>query len=327
MVEPRHFCTHCGAELEPGVQFCHNCGKPVTDRARETVQIPRRASLPPQPASPPRRRFPWGWTVLGIGCLGVLCLGVVGTGIGGFVLFNGQTPTPQTVVVTGQPQPTVPPAPTAAQSSTASGPTLTGNQRQNEYSLFDDFSSDALGWPIYDDGRAIMKYEDNAYSIQITEPGYFDWAYAPVDFIPYEIQFEAHSQAGVKDGTYGVFCQFQDEDNYYYVEFDQSKSSYIVAEIVNGKDIPLNTTASGEVEWEASGLIKSTPTDVNRIWVSCYLDNIILFINDKMAANVKVKQPFSQPGEMALFVYTLESAGKDGYKVFFDNIEIWQPVQ
>ena len=25
----QHFCSHCGAPVQPGVKFCANCGKPV----------------------------------------------------------------------------------------------------------------------------------------------------------------------------------------------------------------------------------------------------------------------------------------------------------
>jgi hypothetical protein len=40
-----------------------------------------------------------------------------------------------------------------------------------------------------------------------------------------------------------------------------------------------------------------------------------------------VPQPFDDPGEAAFFVYAFDFAGPEGYKVFFDNVETWQPVQ
>jgi len=40
-----------------------------------------------------------------------------------------------------------------------------------------------------------------------------------------------------------------------------------------------------------------------------------------------VEQSFDQPGEAALFVYAFSYADEVGYKMFFDNVEIWQPVQ
>jgi hypothetical protein len=42
---------------------------------------------------------------------------------------------------------------------------------------------------------------------------------------------------------------------------------------------------------------------------------------------VSVSKPFDQPGEAAFFVYIFDFAGENGYKVFFDNVEVWQPVQ
>jgi len=288
-----------------------------------------------------QKRFPWLALILGVGCVGVLCIGVLVVGGGAVYFLTQETAIPSvpepvvTVPVeilepTSVPAPVVEPTlvePTAVEPTTP-GTSLTGDQRLDDHSLYDDFSSDALGWPLFDDGKTILKYENQAYSIQITEPDYEDWAYLPVDFIPYEIWFDVQGLPGQQDGTFGVFCQYQNEDNFYYVEFDLEINSYVIGQILNDEHIPLTPqNANGQYWQDASGTLKSPPTSVNRIGVTCYLDSITLFINDQWVDEVGVGQPFDQPGEAAFFVYTFDFAGENGYKIFFDNVEVWQPVQ
>jgi hypothetical protein len=281
-----------------------------------------------------QKRFPWLVVILGVGCVGVLCVGVLVVGGGAFFLTqqSASPSMPEPVVTVQISTPEILPdatqtIPTAATAQSGSGSTLTGDQRLDDHSLFDDFSSDALGWPIFDDGKTIIKYENEAYSFQVTEPDYEDWAYFPVDFIPYEIWFDVQGLDGPQDGTFGVFCQEQDNDDFYYIEFDLEINTYTIGQVLNGEDIPLTPeNPDGQHLWETDAF-ESSPTSVNHISISCYLGEITVFINDQLVDQVNVPQPFDQPGEAAFFVYAFDFAGSEGYKVFFDNVETYQPVQ
>ncbi len=324
-----NFCTNCGATLQPDARFCDNCGQAV-GAGTPTPARPQTSAYTPRP----QRRFPWWILILGLGCLGMICVAVIG--VGGYAYFQNRTsgepaaPVPVIIEVSVTPQilPTATlAAPSLAPAPTDSGSTMTGEQRLDDHSLYDDFSSDALGWPVFDDGKTIIQYENEAYSFQIAETDYVDWAYFPVDFVPYEIWFDVQGLPGEQDGTFGVFCQFQDTDNYYYAEFNLQDNSYILAQIVNGEDIPLTKQNSVGQFWYKTDAFKSSPEAINRIGVSCYLDSILLSINDQMVDQVNVQQPSDQPGEAAFFVYAFDFAGSEGYKVYFDNVEVWQPVQ
>jgi hypothetical protein len=282
-----------------------------------------------------QKRFPWLAVILGVGCVGILCVGflVVGGGAAFFLTQRSTSPSMPEPVVTVQvlppetlPEPTQP-VPPPATIPTDSAPTLTGEQRRDAHSLYDDFSSDALMWPTIDDGKTIIKYEDKAYSFQIAEPEFIDWAYFPVDFIPYEIWFDVQGLPGQQDGSFGVFCQYQDVDNHYYAEFELQSNSYIIAQYLDGEDIALTKQNDVGQFWYETDAFKSSPTSINRIGVSCYLDSITVFINDQLVDQVDVLQPFDQPGQAAFFVYAFSYAGENGYKVFFDNVETYQPVQ
>jgi len=297
-----------------------------------------------------QKTFPWLPVLLGVGCVAILCVGVLVVG-GGAAFFLTQRSTSQIVpepsVIlpvealesTERPSPiseptrinptmAVPPtvAPTMVEPTT-SGPGLTGSQVLDEYYLFDDFSSDALGWPTYDDGKTVLAYENQAYRFQILEPDYYDWVYIPVDFSPPEIWFDVQGPSGPQDGTFGVFCRFQDEENYYYVEFDLADNTYVIAQILNGEFFALTEEDESGQYWRSASPLHSSPTTVNRIGVGCYMDIITVFINEQWVDEVSVSQPFSRPGDVAFFVYAYDFADENGYEVIFDNVEVWAPVQ
>lgn len=153
--------------------------------------------------------------ILGVGCLSILC--ITALVVGGYAYYQNLTTgvpaalEPIIIEVSATPEivPTVTQSiPSPVPTPTDSGLTLTGDQRLDDHSLYDDFSSDALMWPVFDDGKTIIKHECEAYGFQIAEPDHIDWAYFPVDFIPYEIWFDVQGSSGRQDGTFGVFCQY-----------------------------------------------------------------------------------------------------------------------
>lgn len=232
-----------------------------------------------------------------------------------------QTPTPeptQTPVPTLTFTPTTEPSPTAVSG--------TGNQYLDDYRIVDDFSSNTFGWPEMDDGRKILKFEEGGYSFQLKEKDGFDVVYLPVTFKPSEILFDVRGIEGDQDGTFGVFCHFQDENNYYYVEFDMLTKTYVIAQSLDGEYIPLTAQTDSGQYWHDAESFKE-PTDVNKISVGCYLGNIYVLVNDVLVDDVMITQPFTEKGWTALFVYTYDFAGDEGYKVIFDNLEAYEPRQ
>ena len=283
-----------------------------------------------------KRSFPWWGVALIVGCVCVLCVGVLGLGgIAYFSLATSEPPisefaSPIPPIFTEPPTmaPDIPePTLSAPAEAPATGPGLTGSQEANEYRIFDDFSSDALGWPLFDDGKTIIKYEDGQYSIQIKAPDYVDWAYMPVEFSPFEIWFDMKSAAGPQNGTAGVFCQYQDQNNYYYVEFNLGTASYVIGQFVNGENIALTPENAQGQYWQTTSVLNTAPGAVNRIGISCYQDFITLFINNEWMIEAAVQTPAETLGEAAFFVYTYPFADAEGYKVYFDNAEIYKPVQ
>jgi hypothetical protein len=202
---------------------------------------------------------------------------------------------------------------TRDEDSLSSGQTDTGTY------FADDFSTTGLGWVEYDDGSTIIKYEDGAYSFEVTEPDYLDWTYVPTSFLPTTIQFDVRGRTGPQDGSFGVNCNYLDEDNHYYVEIDLGFQDAIFAMVQNGEFVPLTEETSEGQYWQKLTYLESPPETVNNIKVTCTQQTITLWVNGQFEYEIQVSDPFTEPGDMALFVYTYDYA-TDGYKVYFDNV-------
>ena len=195
----------------------------------------------------------------------------------------------------------------------------------NETGFFDDFSARTFGWLEIDEARRIVQYEDGAYSFQMYARDDFDVVDLPVEFSPEEIAFDVQGVEGMDDGTFGVFCQYQDQSNYYYAEFDLLEGSYIIAQSLDGEYVPLTIpNAEGEY-WLVSEALKPA-SQKNHIELECSLDSISVEANGELVDQVFVEKPIAQAGSASLFVYTYEFAGDEGYKVFFDNLEAYPAI-
>jgi hypothetical protein len=226
-----------------------------------------------------------------------------------------------------QEEPAIEQPPEEAAEPPASDSATTGMQERSNNRILDDFSSDSMGWAIDKDDYVDLKIINGAYSIHNLTPDDMEWVYFPLDFRPYEIKFDVRGPSGNQDGTFGVMCQYIDKENYYYVEFDLSNNTYTIAELIDDEIIPLTKENSSGQYWYQAKSMKSPPTSTNSITVSCYPDNITLFVNNKLVDQVDVTTPIEQDGRGAFFVYTYDFADENGYQVFFDNVEIFQPVQ
>jgi len=193
---------------------------------------------------------------------------------------------------------------------------------RNETGFFDDFSAKTFGWPEMDDGRKILKYEDGGYSFQLLEKDGFDVVPLPVEFNPQEIAFDVKGVEGMDDGTFGVFCQFQDQSNYYYVEFDLLDGTYVIAQSLDGEYKPLTVSTEDGKYWLNAQALKPS-SEVNHIDISCGLEGVLVRANDQPVDIVFVEKPFTGTGSASLLVFTYGFAGDDGYKVIFDNVEAY----
>lgn len=280
------------------------------------------------------------WLLGGAGCLLLLCLCVVA--VGAYFLINNSVSLPfaeptvevatptrrpleplETPTAIPQPPPgeaTALPEPTAgSEAPTESAPAANTGQWSDDTTLVDDFSSKAMDWVEYDDGSTIIQYADGVYSFNIAEADYYDWAYVPVDFYPTYIEFDVWGLPGEQNGTVGVMCQIEDEDNHYYIELDLGYREYIAATIIDGETTYLTGSGTDDDAWSSTDAIKASPEQVNRVIVVCTTDMLSLSVNGEQVYSKFLDEPHLPAEQMGLFVFANEDAA-DGYQVFFDNV-------
>ena len=268
---------------------------------------------------------------VGIGCLVLLCI-CIGLAVGIFVIgerFTSRLPFDIDEFTDGSFIPTmeesfgldegatVDDGSGSDTGSTANG--SSGGQTSTDSYFADDFSTSDLGWLEYDDGATIIKFEEGAFSFEVTEPDYLDWTYVPTSFYPTTIEFDVRGRSGPQDGSFGVNCNYLDENNHYYVEIDLGFHDAIFAMIQDGEFVPLTEETSEGQYWLKLSYLNDPPDSINHVKVSCTQQTITLWINDQLEYEIQVSDPFTEPGDMALFLYTYDYA-TDGYKVFFDNV-------
>lgn len=219
----------------------------------------------------------------------------------------------------------VPATPTPADTATPEAvvvtpETVTGLVRE-EGLLQDDFSSDAAGWPSASDTHIELRVQDGTYYFQILTPDIYDWAYLPVDFIPQQVSFDVINIQEPFDGTYGLFCQYQDRDNYLFVEVT-SPEGYLVGQRLNGEARLLESDGDPGYDWTFTDALKNGLGEVNHFQVICKPDEVTLYINGQFIHSARVEQPFAAPGRAALMVYAIKEADEDGFAVEFDNVTV-----
>ena len=205
---------------------------------------------------------------------------------------------------------------------TATLPNLTGNQYLDDFTMIDDFSSNAFEWPEIDNGIAIIQIENEAYSFHLLGAGTAEQVIAPVPYDPSYILFDVTATSANQDGAFGVICQVQDVGNYYFIEFNLQEQEVRFGKIANNQFTPLTEPDNNFEYWVPVNPLSPDPGAVNTIAVDCRLGVINLLVNDEFIQTVPVNTSFNAPGEIGFFVRTFDSAEPGGYQVYFDNVLI-----
>lgn len=309
----------------------------VPPTAGSSAPYPDLRSFTPPPA---KKKSALPWILGGVGCLGLLCLVLIGVGV--YFFMNSDTvagviataqPTQAVLVAPTQPvfptQATLPTqAPLATQAvfpTQAAGAPLTwpapiGQQLTSSY-FSDDFSSKTYDWADVSDTVRSWGYEDQHYAMHLIEPDYTIWAYLPLEFTPNTVGFDAAVVEGYDQGAYGVICHYQNENDYYFVSVDPVYGEYSIGYVVGEDYFSLLTDM-----WMPAQHLNASPYAVNSVMITCDSDMITLFINNEFEAQADLGK-LVDAGDTAIFGETWEDTPAPGYKVLFDNLYAFKPVQ
>ncbi len=216
------------------------------------------------------------------------------------------------------------PTPVGQDVPTGSTPTpqteQPGNAYVDEYSLYDDFSSKALGWTESSSTEAERGYEDDAYFMHIKEPNSHLLSFVPSDFVPTTAEFDAEIPSGSRDGVYGVFCFYQDEGNFFWTQIDPFEGAYSIGRYINDFASVLT-----DPEWKSATPLGEA-SQINHIAVDCAPGGITLRVNNELVEDLYlIEEPPS--GVMGFFVYGWANMSSPGFKVLFDNFNAWKQIQ
>jgi hypothetical protein len=195
--------------------------------------------------------------------------------------------------------------------SSASGPTNTPGPRV----LFrDDFSSSSSGWGTGVDDTGSLDYEGGEYVFKITREKWFTWGnLADETFENARIEVDVQNQSGHDEPTFGVMCNYQDDQNYYYAGFG-SDGYYAIVRTQNNEDLFLTDAADNQ--WILSDDI-ATGRDTYNLAVECANGEIKLIVDGDTIASVQ-DDTFTK-GQIGLFVLTFDRSDAD---VRFDNLRV-----
>jgi len=84
--------------------------------------------------------------------------------------------------------------------------------------LKDDFSDSSSGWGTGTDSESSLEYQDGKYVVKIEETDLLVWGTQEADDISnVHITVEAQNVGGAVDPTFGIICNYQDDQNFYYM--------------------------------------------------------------------------------------------------------------
>jgi hypothetical protein len=308
-------------------------------------------SPPPRAAAPPpakKSNLPClligGIVLIGLICLGILAAGAffflspsntdrgvveitVSTEVAVEPLIATETtpselPTEQPLELPteGAPEP-------APEIPLATMPAQDGGQDEpfaSAFSIFDPFNDNQLGWEIDDSSELVTSVQGGAYSLYTREPSTYFWVYPPVDFNPVVISYDAWVDPATSTqdfGTYGVLCNFEDNENFTYVEIDPSDGTVYFARFIDNQETSLR-----DQDWSESDNLTIGAGEINHILVECYPDSINLTLNGRPEALVEIDPP--APGGLSgLLIGTWDTLDPNGYRVYFDNFYAYIPQQ
>lgn len=178
----------------------------------------------------------------------------------------------------------------------------------------DDFSNSESGWGVGTDETGSLQYEAGQYRFNMTQSKYMTWGnLADETFTDVRVVTEVENKSNTTEPTFGVICNYQDENNFYYAGFG-SDGFYAIVLSQNGNDTILTDLSEGN--WLQSDDI-AVEADRYEVAVECARGEIKLVVDGKTIATVQ-DDTFTT-GQIGLFVLTWDEPTAD---VRFDNLRV-----
>lgn len=191
-----------------------------------------------------------------------------------------------------------------------------GGQHLTTTELRDDFSTSLLGWSEAEREDSRRGYlPEGEYFIEVSAPGVFALSFVPVEFSPALVEFTARVSPESVGGTYGVLCQYGDENNFYLVEVNPFSG-----ELAIGARRDAVYTALTDPEWQPAPSFVVATGEANRFAVTCTPSEILVIVNGQEVARQVVSSPLPSGLRLALFAAGYEGLLGSSFRVILDDI-------
>lgn len=184
-------------------------------------------------------------------------------------------------------------------------------EETEETLLIDDFSDEDGGWPVGEESASRFYYDDGEYYIEIFKSNFTAWASSGDSWDDVVIDVDARQVSGPDDNQYGLFCRYQDNDNFY--EFDISGDGFYA--IYLQKDGEYQSLK----KWTATSAIRQGEA-TNHLTAICDGDRLALWVNGEFVAEV-FDDSLSE-GEIALAIGSFD---EPDVVIAFDNLRVSAP--
>jgi len=179
--------------------------------------------------------------------------------------------------------------------------------------LKDDFSDSSSGWGTGTDSESSLEYQDGKYVVKIEETDLLVWGTQEADDISnVHIAVEAQNVGGAVDPTFGIICNYQDDQNFYYMGIGVD-GYYAIAKYESDE---LTIMTGEDNQWVQSERIE-LDADSYSVEADCGNGRLSLYVDGVRIDSVE-DQAFSQ-GQIGLFARSFESTGVE---VHFDDLVV-----
>ena len=188
----------------------------------------------------------------------------------------------------------------------------------SKFLVQEDFSSSKSGWSVNSNDNGSAEYLDGEYVFKIKRVKWLKWSTTPDDKNFSNIHLEASVQDTSADKTtlpsFGFVCNYQDNNNFYYVGA-AIDGAFAIARKVNGETKILSDAKN---EWAISKDIAKNMSSY-RLGADCTPSGVTLYVDGKKIASAS-DSSFTN-GLAGLFVLTFDKASAE---VRFDDFTITQ---
>jgi hypothetical protein len=183
-----------------------------------------------------------------------------------------------------------------------------------DFVFYDTFSDPNTGWGTGTDAESSVEYFDGGFVIKVFTDNYFVWSTPGMEDVG-NIYVEAVAQnvSGESETAFGVLCNHQEEDSYYYFAIT-SAGDYAIAKATEGQE---DLFLTNNDQWGESDAIVTNAASY-RIGADCASNGrLTMYVDGREIASV-TDSAYTR-GEVGVLVWTGDQTNAE---IRFDDLAV-----